>query len=117
MKKFKTAQYIRQERGDNDPAVQIEHLPLPQNVKQALLTALVECDDPYCQQYIRALPKSYEYGKQINEAEHALKTQVNYVYANMEEYPNEQVKETLADYCEIPQQYRHGAEDLEQEDE
>jgi len=88
----------------------IKELPVPEEIRSALLTALSECQDPYCQSYIHALPRTIEYGKQINDLDHAIRVQINYIYTNLEEYTNEPVKNVLADWLEIPPEHRYGGE-------
>ncbi len=104
--KTKVARFLQEDelRGKGQSAIEIaiSGTNLPHNVKEALLTATHECKDPYCRTYLFAIPDALEqYG------EEGLKPQLHYIYANMEEYPNEEVKNTIADFLQIPPEDRH----------
>lgn len=117
MKIIKTIGYtskLSQSQDSESTESQIQNLPLPPNVMQAVLVAMKECQDPYCQTYIRALPQTAQ--QFPDDLEHALKVQVNYIYANCETYNNEEVKKILADYAGVPLQHRFGAEDSEDQE-
>jgi hypothetical protein len=120
MKKISTNSYKKAYRFNTPEEAQglnIEQLPVPDKIKWALTTALHECEDPYCQTYIRALPKTVQLGKQMDQLDDAIRTQINYIYANMEDYDNEEVKTVLANWLNIPPEYRHGAEEENDEGE
>jgi len=111
MKTIKISDFLNIDPEEESLKQDISTYSLPENIKKALRKALQECQDGYCQSYIRALPKAYRFGKQINDIESALRSQLHYIYANMESYGNEEVKNTLADFLGIPLKDRWGAED------
>ena len=81
---------------------------VPQEVIDATQTARKECMDPYCQTYIDAIGSAMARALQMNESlEKAIKVQYLYIYSNMEDYPNEYVKNLIADFADIPQENRH----------
>ena len=85
----------------------INQIEAPDNVKSALLTSLQECEDPYFQTYIRALPKDIRLGEQIGQVQSAIISQLHYIYSNMEYYQNEEIKNIIADFLKIPLEDRH----------
>ena len=46
-------------------------------------------------------------GNKIGRLDDAIKSQLHYIYANMEEYENEEVKTIIADFLNIPLEDRH----------
>lgn len=103
------------EKSDANIELVISKINFPENVVNALITALHENKDPYFQTYIRALPKTIIIGRQIGKEDDAIRSQIHYIYANMEEYENEEVKTIIADFLNIPEEDRLGHQDYEEE--
>lgn len=84
---------------------------LPENVKQALITISSDCQDQYALSYLYSIPQAYRLGVQIDDIPRAIKAQILYIYSNLQDYPNENVKNVLADYADVKPEDRFDNED------
>jgi len=81
---------------------------VPKEVVEAIYRARQEHDDSSCQAYIDAIGKAMVQARHVGVSlEKAVKIQCLYIYSNMEDYPNEFVKNIIADFADIPQEHRH----------
>jgi hypothetical protein len=95
------------EKSNLNIEIAISRLNLPENVERALVEVLHFHKDPYCQTYIRALPEAIQLGKQMGQVQEAVKSQLHYIYSNMENYQDEEAKNIIADFLKIPLEDRH----------
>jgi type II secretory pathway component PulF len=63
------------------------------NIDEAIKVAKEHCNNEYAVSYLDSIPKSIEFGGQINEAIHAFEVQLLYAYSNMQYWRGDRAKE------------------------